>query len=52
MCWPIINTQGEYCMQIKMDVIAGSGVAAVGAQSVRVPAAPQSIMRQVRQGCC
>lgn len=31
-----------------MDIIAGSGVAAVGTQTVAVPAQPQSISRQVR----
>lgn len=39
--------QGEYCVQIKMDVLPGSGIVAVGAQQVRVPATPQSIVRQV-----
>lgn len=40
--------QGEYCLQVKMDLIPGSGIAAVGAQQVRVPAQAQSITRQVR----
>jgi hypothetical protein len=40
--------QGEYCLQLKMDIIPGSGIAAVGAQTVQVPSAPQSITRQVR----
>lgn len=43
--------QGEYCLQIKMDILPGSGIASVGAQSVRVPATAQSIVRQVSQGC-
>lgn len=43
----LLLLQGEYCVQIKMDVIPGSGVAAVGAQQVRVPAQPQSLVRQV-----
>jgi len=39
--------QGEYCLQVKMDIIPGSGVVAVGAQTVQVPSAPQSVARQV-----
>ncbi|WIA36760.1 hypothetical protein OEZ86_008026 [Tetradesmus obliquus] len=38
---------GEYCLQMKMDILPGSGIAAVGAQTVAVPSAPQSITRQV-----
>lgn len=44
--WPAM-LQGEYCLQLKMDVTAGSGVADVGGQAVAVPSAPQSITRQV-----
>jgi hypothetical protein len=39
--------QGEYCLQVKMDIIPGSGVVAVGAQTVQVPSTPQSVARQV-----
>jgi hypothetical protein len=38
---------GEYCLQVKMDIIPGSGVVAVGAQTVQVPSTPQSVARQV-----
>eukprot|EP00882_Tetradesmus_deserticola_P004386 GHRQ01004630.1.p1 GENE.GHRQ01004630.1~~GHRQ01004630.1.p1 ORF type:complete len:505 (+),score=154.95 GHRQ01004630.1:71-1585(+) len=38
---------GDYCLQLKMDVVPGSGSAAVGTQMVPVPSAPQSITRQV-----
>jgi hypothetical protein len=38
---------GEYCVQIKMDILPGSGIASVGSQSVRVPATAQSVVRQV-----
>jgi hypothetical protein len=48
VCACVFVLQGEYCLQIKMDILAGSGIAAVGATQVRVPAQPQSITRQVR----
>ncbi|KAF6263554.1 hypothetical protein COO60DRAFT_415468 [Scenedesmus sp. NREL 46B-D3] len=38
---------GDYCLQLKMDIIPGSGIAAVGTQMVQVPSAPQSATRQV-----
>lgn len=44
----LLLLQGEYCLQMKMDILPGSGIAAVGAQTVAVPSAPQSITRQVR----
>jgi hypothetical protein len=44
----LLLLQGEYCLQLKMDILPGSGIAAVGAQTVAVPSAPQSITRQVR----
>lgn len=46
----LLCLQGEYCVQIKMDILPGSGIAVVGTQSVRVPATAQSIVRQVSQG--
>jgi hypothetical protein len=44
----LLLLQGEYCVQLKMDILPGSGIAAVGAQTVAVPSAPQSLTRQVR----
>jgi hypothetical protein len=39
--------QGDYCLQVKMDLIANSGIVSLGAQQYEVPARGQSIMRQV-----
>ncbi|GBF88776.1 hypothetical protein Rsub_01677 [Raphidocelis subcapitata] len=38
---------GDYCLQLKMDLIPNSGVVSLGAQQFEVPARAQSIMRQV-----
>ncbi|GBF90097.1 hypothetical protein Rsub_02805 [Raphidocelis subcapitata] len=38
---------GDYCLQLKMDLIPNSGVVAVGAQQFEVPARAQSVIRQV-----
>ena len=39
--------QGDYCLQVRMDLIPSSGIVAIGAQQFEVPARAQSVMRQV-----
>lgn len=38
---------GDYCLQVRMDMLPGTGVVAIGAQQFEVPARSQSVLRQV-----
>jgi len=38
---------GDYCLQLSMELIPGTGIVAVGAQQYQVPAQPQVVQRQV-----
>jgi len=43
--------QGNYCINIQMNLVPASGVAVVDATQYKVPAAASSVVRQVSWRC-